>query len=155
MAIQIEERFRPFIEAHRVARLATVDYAGHPYVIPVCYVYDGGAFYTGIDSKPKGVAPRQLQRIRNIQGNPHVALLIDDYSEDWNELAYLHIRGTADILEPDGPRASEHEKAVAALRLKYAQYRAMALEQSPLIRILPSRVHVWSADGSLNTGIQQ
>jgi PPOX class probable F420-dependent enzyme len=153
MAIEIHDAFRQFIEAHRVARLATVNSAGHPSVIPVCYVYDGVAFYSAIDSKPKRVAPGQLQRIRNIQGNPHVSLLIDDYSENWNELGYMHIRGTADIIEPDGSPASEHGRAVAALRLKYTQYHSMTIEQSPLIRILPSRVHVWSADGHLSSAM--
>ena len=68
MAIEIHDAFRQFIETHRVARLATVNSAGHPSVIPVCYVYDGVAFYSAIDSKPKRVAPGQLQRIRTGNG---------------------------------------------------------------------------------------
>jgi PPOX class probable F420-dependent enzyme len=154
MPIEIQDAFKQFIEVHRVARLATVDGAGHPSVIPVCYVYEENAFYSAIDAKPKRVASRQLQRIRNIQGNPRVALLIDDYSEKWNELAYMHVRGTANIVEPAESLASEHRRAVAALRLKYTQYRSMTLEQSPLIRIVPDRIHVWSADGHLSSAPQ-
>lgn len=82
-----------------------------------------------------------------------MSLLIDDYSENWNELGYMHVRGTADIIQPDGSPASEHRKAVAALRLKYTQYHSMTIEQSPLIRILPSRVHVWFADGHLSSAM--
>ena len=149
MAIAIAQAVRQFIEAHRVARLASIDSSGHPAVIPICYVYDGTGFYSAIDAKPKRVAPERLQRIRNIQRNRHVSLLIDDYSENWSELAYVQIRGTADIMEPDESPAAEHRTAVAALRLKYPQYRSMSIDQSWLIRILPSRVHVWSADGHL------
>jgi len=143
---------RQFIETHRVGRLATVDSSGHPAVIPVCFAYDGTALYSAIDAKPKQVPPERLQRIRNIQENPYVSLLIDDYSENWNELAYVQIRGTADIIEPDSSIASAHRRAVAALRLKYAQYRSMSIDQSWVIRILPDRVHVWSADGHLRIG---
>src|SRR5207247_10729832 len=105
------------------------------------------AYNTPMYRKPKRADHAQHQKIRNIQSNPHVSLLIDDYSENWNELGYIHVRATADIIEPDGSPASEHLRAVAALRLKYTQYHSMTIEQSPLIRILPSRVHVWSADG--------
>jgi len=149
MAIHIPEVFRQFIEAHRVGRLATVDRTGHPSVVPVCYVYAGNAFYSAIDDKPKGVTPKQLQRIRNIRVNPHVSLLIDDYLEDWTALAYMHVRGIADIMQPNGSLTSERTSAVTALRLKYVQYRSMPIEQSAIIRIVPSRFHVWSADGHL------
>jgi nitroimidazol reductase NimA-like FMN-containing flavoprotein (pyridoxamine 5'-phosphate oxidase superfamily) len=44
MAIEIEERVLQFINSHRVARLATVDAAGRPSVIPICYIFDGSAF---------------------------------------------------------------------------------------------------------------
>ena len=145
MAIEIEDRVKQFIEAHRVAHLATSDAAGNPSVIPICYIFDGAAFYSAIDDKPKRLVPNQLQRIRNIRANPRVALLIDDYSEDWSELAYVLIRGIAGIIEPDGSSATEHARAIATLRVKYAQYRSMTIEQHPMIRIVPDRVHFWSA----------
>jgi PPOX class probable F420-dependent enzyme len=149
MAGAIAGTVRQFIETHRVGRLATADSSGHPAVVPICYVYDGTVFYSAIDAKPKQVAPERLQRIRNIQRNPHVSLLIDDYSENWNELAYVQIRGTADIIAPDGSMAAEHRRAIDELRLKYAQYRSMSIDQSWVIRILPNRIHAWSADGRL------
>ncbi|MCH8062702.1 MAG: pyridoxamine 5'-phosphate oxidase family protein, partial [Chloroflexi bacterium] len=68
-----------FIRVHRVARLATVDGAGSPHVIPVCYAFDGERLYTALDLKPKRVEGRMLKRVRNILGNPRVSLVIDDY----------------------------------------------------------------------------
>ncbi len=44
-----------FIDAQRVARLATADAEGNPHVIPVCYAFDGERFYTPLDEKPKRV----------------------------------------------------------------------------------------------------
>jgi PPOX class probable F420-dependent enzyme len=143
MAIQIEQRVMEFINAHRVARLATADAVGRPAVIPICYVFDGTSFYSAIDLKPKRPGPKELQRIRNIRVNPNVALVIDDYSENWSELAYVLVHGAAKILEPN-ESIPEQETAIAALRLKYEQYRSMPIHQNPLIKIVPDRVQLWS-----------
>ena len=100
MAIQMEERVIEFINAHRVARLATADALGRPAVIPICYVFDGTSLYSAIDQKPKRGGPKELQRIRNIRVNPNVALVIDDYSENWSQLVYVLVHGIAQIIEP-------------------------------------------------------
>src|SRR5213076_2604807 len=60
---------------------------------------------------PKRVAPERLRRIRNILENPRVALVIDRYSDDWSELAYLLIQGTATLLPPgDADRAAAGDR---------------------------------------------
>jgi PPOX class probable F420-dependent enzyme len=125
----------------RVARLATADARGQPHVIPVCFVVDGQAIYTAIDEKPKQVAARQLRRIRNIAANPRIALIVDHYEEDWRRLRYALVTGTARIVE-DGP---DHARAIALLREKYPQYRAMRLEGRPVLVISPSHVVTWAA----------
>ena len=145
MALEIEERIVEFINSHRVARLATADAAGRPAVVPICYVFNGESFYSAIDKKPKRVDLMQLQRVRNIRVNSHVALVIDDYSEKWSELIYVVIRGVAEIIDPDESISTEHESAVAALRLKYEQYRSMVIDRNPIIKIVPKQVRLWSA----------
>src|SRR5690242_4282105 len=114
MAFEIEERIVQFINSHRVARLATADAAGRPSVVPICYVFDGAVFYSPIDQKPKRVGPMRLQRIRNIRDNPNVALVIDDYSENWAELSYVVVHGLAEIIEPGESSSAEQGAAVAA-----------------------------------------
>ena len=148
MAIKIEERVTKFINAHRVARLATADAVGRPAVIPICYVFDGTSFYSAIDQKPKRVVLTQLQRIRNIRVNPNVALVIDDYSENWSELVYVLVYGVAKIIEPDESASAERATAIGALRSKYEQYRWMVIDQNPIIKIVPNRVRLWSAVSS-------
>src|SRR5262245_41068385 len=145
MSIKIEEHVREFIKAHRVARLATANAAGRPAVIPICYVFDGESFYSAIDQKPKRIDPTQLRRLRNIRVNPNVALVIDDYSEDWSELVYVLIHGVATIIDPDESAPVERATAIAALRSKYEQYRSMAIDRNPLIKIAPNQVRLWSA----------
>ena len=132
-------RVQAFVQGHRVARLATADAAGRPLVLPICYVLVEETLYSPTDAKPKRVPVQRLKRLRNIQANPHVALVIDDYSEDWTQLAYIIMHGTADILT-SGPA---FEQAVAALRQKYPQYQHMPIQENPMIAVQLSRVVGW------------
>jgi PPOX class probable F420-dependent enzyme len=142
MQPDIDDATLLFILEHRVARLATVDGRGRPAVVPICYAFDGEIIYSAIDEKPKAVEPRSLKRVRNIEANPHVSLVIDDYSEDWGELRWVLISGVAEIISPG---AGEHERAVRLLRDKYPQYRSMAIDEKILIRIRPVRIKRWGA----------
>jgi len=125
-----------------VGRLATADRAGQPHVVPVCYAYAAGSFYIALDAKPKRVAHERLKRVRNILDNPQAALVIDHYDEDWSALAYLLVRGTAALLPPGDP---EHARAVELLRARYPQYRAMPIDQQPMIMIRVESVVAWGA----------
>lgn len=66
--------------------MATVDANGRPVVIPIVYAFDG-RLYTPIDARRKREEAMRLRRVQNIQANPHVAAVVDHYSENWNELA--------------------------------------------------------------------
>ncbi len=130
-----------FAAESRVARLATVDDAGSPHVVPVCYATDGRTYYSPIDAKPKRTPPERLKRVRNIKENPRVALLIDHYEEDWTRLRFVMVQGRAELLQ-DG---AEWRTARALLEAKYAQYQALPLGSSGLvIKIVPDHVVRWS-----------
>lgn len=132
-----------FLMSHRVGRLATVSGTGQPHVVPVCYAFDGALLYTPIDEKPKRVGAGELRRIRNLRDNPQVSLVVDDYDEDWTKLAFVIVRGRAEIVE----RGDERSEALALLREKYPQYRAMALEDRPLLVIASESVAAWGRVG--------
>jgi PPOX class probable F420-dependent enzyme len=138
-----EPRIIEFVTAARVARMATADTGAAPHAIPICYWFDGTNFYFAIDEKPKRATGTGLKRMRNIAGNPRVALIIDHYEEDWAQLAYVLVHGQARVVED----SEEYMLALRHLRDKYRQYRAMALspERNPIVRIEPERVHVWGA----------
>jgi PPOX class probable F420-dependent enzyme len=126
----------------RVARLATLDANGRPHIVPICFVFDGSAFYTALDEKPKRVAPERLARLRNIRAQSRVALLIDEYKENWSQLWYALIRGKAKLL-PSSARV-ERARAILRLRRKYRQYaRGMLTDAAPVIRIEPERITTW------------
>ncbi len=133
-------REEAFLSRQRVGRLATAGADNQPHVVPVCYVYHQDAIYSPLDEKPKSVGYRELRRVRNILENGNAAVVVDHYSEEWSDLGYVLARGRADLLEP---AEKGHESAIGALRTKYPQYRAMALELRPLIRVTPERVTSW------------
>jgi PPOX class probable F420-dependent enzyme len=129
-----------FVEQCRVGRLATVDQAGEAYVVPVCYACDGKRFFTPIDEKPKR-RDRPLKRVRNIQETGRATIVIDHYDDDdWSNLAWLMIRGTAEVIRPGHPL---HTGAVKLLRARYRQYVAMDLESAEIIVLSPDRITGW------------
>jgi len=132
---------KEFVEKLRVARLGTADENGTPYLVPVCYAFDGSThFYTPLDEKPKRVPGTKLRRVRNIEARHEATLLVDQYADDWSQLGYVLIHGHAELIAPTDER---HRRAVALLRERYVQYKSMALEQYPLIMITPQRITAW------------
>ena len=119
--------------------MATADADGAPHAVPICYAFDGSHLYSVIDLKPKRVAARGLKRVRNILANPRVAIVIDDYDEEWERLAYVLIHGPAEVLE----EGEEQRRAVTLLREKYQQYRDMDIEGATVIKVTVERVIPW------------
>lgn len=138
----LTEPQRGFLARARVGHLATADAQGAPHLIPVCFVVETTSLYITVDEKPKRT-DIPLKRIRNIQENPQVAFTIDRWDEDWTRLAWLMLRGPAEILT-DG---TEHDRAQALLRTKYPQYRTMAIEALPVIALRIRRVLGWGDPG--------
>jgi PPOX class probable F420-dependent enzyme len=130
------------LEEARVARLATLDAKYGPHIVPVCFVYDGRVFYSAVDRKPKRVAPERLARLRHITASPQIALIVDEYHEDWGQLWYILVRGKAQLIPK--PAHQERDQAIRQLRAKYPQYTAAMLpDDSPVIRITPERITSW------------
>ena len=134
-----------FIERARVARLATVDYTSKPHLVPVVFVFDGNHYFIPIDKKKKTVKPQRLKRIKNIQDNPNVALLIDKYSEDWTKLAFVMIQGKASIITSRTQGNIPVQEAYKRLTRKYKQYQKIGLSEMCII-IKPEKVASWGAN---------
>jgi len=136
---RLSPRASRLVRAARVAHLATADARGQPLVIPICFVYDGKEFFSPIDEKPKRTI--RLKRLRNLQENPKLSLVIDRYNEDWRRLAYVLITGEGKVLF----RGNKHRRAVRLLRRKYSQYRDMVIQVRPLIVVIPRKVKIWGS----------
>jgi PPOX class probable F420-dependent enzyme len=146
---------REFLSGARRAILATIDGAGRPRLVPICFVVGdplaAPRIYTPLDEKPKRSAnPHELERVRDIVKRPDVSILVDRWSEDWAQLGWLRLQGEASLIEPgDSPAIAEHTAAVTALRAKYPQYATHRLEGRPIVRIVIERSRSW---GNLEGG---
>ena len=140
---KLSEEVRRFLEAARVAHLATADREGAPSVVPICFQVREPWLFSVIDEKPKRVAGHRLRRVRNLLENPRIAVVVDRWAEDWSRLGWVLLRGRGELLEP----GDAHAAALVLLREKYPQYRAMKLEQSLLIRMEIESVRAWGSLG--------
>ena len=134
----LNEAQRRFLARSRIAHLATADRIGMPHLVPVCFCVEAYSLYITADEKPKRTDVA-LKRIRNIMENPAVAVTVDRWDEDWTRLAWVMLRGPADILF-GGP---EHNAAQDQLRQRYPQYRTMNLTPLPVIALRIQRVLSW------------
>jgi PPOX class probable F420-dependent enzyme len=135
----LTEEQRQFLDAQRVARLATADAGGRPHVIPICFVRTGETVYLTIDEKPKRKSATPLKRIANIRENPFVALVVDHYEDDWSQLGWVMVQGRAEVLGS----GDEHDRAQASLRARYRQLGDMRIEALPVIAIRIEHAASW------------
>ena len=132
---------RALFTRSRVARLATVDRASIPHLVPVTFaVIDGpGAASSSevivfaVDHKPKSTTA--LRRLENIAANPRVCFLVDHYDDNWEQLWWVRADAEAGVLQ-----GSVRDNAVSALVAKYPQYR----EHPPGGTVVGSAVVRWS-----------
>lgn len=140
---------RAFLETARRAVLVTIALDGRARPVPICFALDAQRplLYTPIDEKPKAVDdPSRLARVRDVERDPRVAVLVDRWDEDWNGLAWLRAQGRAALLRPEDG-AAEHAVAITELCAKYPQYASHDLESRPVIRIAIERATSWGNVG--------
>ncbi len=124
---------KDFVEAARVARLATTDAKSIPHNVPICPLLDNGKLYFGTEAGAK--------KVRNITANANVALIFDDYTEAWERLAGIMIQGQARIV-----RTREFREIRRKIYTKYPQYQSIAPMtdgNSAIIEIIPQKKFSW------------
>jgi PPOX class probable F420-dependent enzyme len=133
---------RELLADARRATLGTVGPEGRPRLVPICFIVLEDVLWTPLDEKPKAVAdPHALARVRDIEARSEVAVLVERWSEDWTELAWLRLRGRAAVIESDQVPSG----IVQALRDKYPQYERHDLEHRPVIRVELDTATSWFA----------
>jgi len=139
--LKLNQKTKTLIKRAKVARLATVDQKSHPYVVPVVFVFHENSFFIPLDEKVKTVNARKLKRVKNIEKNPNVTLLIDEYQNDWKKLFFLMIHGKATVI--DGKNTKLMDKIHKLLISKYPQYKKICVGNS-CIKINPTKVTFWN-----------
>jgi PPOX class probable F420-dependent enzyme len=108
---------------------------GAPHLVPIVFAVDGDTIYSAVDGKPK--RSRNLRRLANIAAEPRVSVLVDAYSPDWSRLWWVRADGICTVVDSS-------ERAAAALRAKYPQYRQVPLD-GPFLHIAVTRWSSWDA----------
>jgi nitroimidazol reductase NimA-like FMN-containing flavoprotein (pyridoxamine 5'-phosphate oxidase superfamily) len=123
---------KDFIAAAPVCRIATVRPGGEPHVIPVCPVFDGDRTVY-VDLGPDSVTAVALRSA------PRVAVLFDEYHDDWAQLRKVLLRCTAEAV--NGP---EQARAWERIRAKFPQYTTVDWEPRLTMAL---RVEGWVQEG--------
>ncbi len=134
MAYRLRGKELAFVRAQRVARLATVSEAMEPHNVPVCAVAIGGKLFFASEAGAR--------KVKNIRSNPRVALVFDEYHEDWTKLRGIMVVGKATIIE----KGATFHRARLALYRKYRQYRKIEpIEEgeSVIVAVTPERTFTW------------
>lgn len=135
-----------YLRNARIARLATVDRLNSIHIVPVVFAISGSRIYFVVDLKAKKEG-RQLKRIRNISETKKAALLIDNYSENWEKLSFLLIHCSARVIDK-GENLKEKLLAAKKLKEKYSQYAYQGyfpddINESIFVRLEPQKAVFW------------
>src|SRR5215470_7361004 len=111
--MKLTTKEKEFAECVRVARAATVGSDNVPHNVPVCPVFEKNKIYFGTE--------KTARKVRNIQSNPSVTVVFDDYTEAWDFLRGVMFQGKARIL-----KAREFRQLRKKIYEKYSQYEESA-----------------------------
>jgi PPOX class probable F420-dependent enzyme len=133
-----ETEARRRVASASVARLASVRPDGAPHVVAITFAMEGDSIWFAVDHKRKRTPA--LQRLANIEAEPRVSLLVDEYGDDWSALWWVRVDGVGRVrADPEGIA-----RAALLLATKYEQYRDRP-PQGPAVEVTSLRWTGWSA----------
>ena len=134
--MKIKTKEKDFAESLRVARVATVASDGVPNNVPVCPLFDKNKIYFGTE--------RSARKVRNIDDNPNVTVVFDEYSEAWNYIRGIMVQGKARIVN-----AKEFRQIRKKIYAKYSQYEQSSPlneRDSAIVEVTPERKFSWGIE---------
>jgi nitroimidazol reductase NimA-like FMN-containing flavoprotein (pyridoxamine 5'-phosphate oxidase superfamily) len=132
------EEIADFLSGPVVARIATIDEAGMPYITPVWQEWDGEALW---------IVPREKSAwVKHIHVNPHVAA---SCALDNKPYTRVLMRGTAEIVSGPEPLGGQCLEVASRMALRYLgelgpQYLVPTYDRPRyLIKIVPHSIISW------------
>ena len=120
--------------------LATVHRTRGVDLVPVVYALDGTRILVPVDTV-KQKRTTDLQRTRNLRADPRCALLVEHYSEDWEELWWVRVHARGSPCSPDALDAARN-----VLAARHPRYLAEGSVVAALV-LEPVTVTGWAAAG--------
>ena len=108
-------------------------------MLPVTFALCGGRLVSAVDHKRKQRHGEHLARVRWLRARPAAALTVDEYAEDWTQLAWVQALGDVEILD-----AAAATDEIAALVGRYDPYRTRP-PAGPVLALAPERLLWWRA----------
>ena len=107
-------------------------------VVPVVFAGDSVRLYLPVDTlKPK--RSTLLQRVANIEADPRCVLLVEHYSDNWDELWWVRVHGRASVCTSD-----DLETARSVLAARHPRYEQPGSVVSALV-LVPETTSGWQA----------
>jgi len=132
--MRLKKAEREYLMFQRVCRLATVGRNGRPHNVPVCPILDRDRIYFG--------SAADAVKVQNIQGNPQVALVYDEYTEAWAGLKGILVWGTARVVVA-GPTFRRIQRLLYLRFPQYEGYAAIQEKDSAVVEVTPTRTFSW------------
>jgi PPOX class probable F420-dependent enzyme len=115
--------------------LATVHPERGVDAVPVVFALDGDRVVLPVDTV-KAKTTTRLQRLENVARDPRCVLLVDHYDDDWSQLWWVRVHGTARVV--DGR---------AGALTRFPAYREEGAVTATIV-LTPSAVTGWRAGTS-------
>jgi nitroimidazol reductase NimA-like FMN-containing flavoprotein (pyridoxamine 5'-phosphate oxidase superfamily) len=134
--VRLKKPIETLLTRERICRVATTGRNGVPQVVPVCHLVVDGKIYFASGGKARKVAHLRI--------NPHAAITVDLYAEDWSNLKGVMVQGTTALIER-GPR---WKKIRRLLYEKYPQYPEEAAlgKGDVIVEVTPRHVFSWGLE---------
>jgi nitroimidazol reductase NimA-like FMN-containing flavoprotein (pyridoxamine 5'-phosphate oxidase superfamily) len=134
--MKLTAKEKDFVQCLRVARVATVASDSVPHNVPVCPLFENNKIYFGTE--------RGARKMRNIEVNPNVTVVFDDYTEAWEYIRGVMFQGKARIVN-----AKEFRQFRKKIYAKYSQYERrspLGDRDSVIVEVTPTRKFSWGIE---------
>ena len=134
--MKLTAKEKDFVQCLRVARVATVASDSVPHNVPVCPLLENNKIYFGTE--------RGARKMRNIEGNPNVTVVFDDYTEAWDYIRGVMFQGKARVVN-----AKEFRQFRKKIYAKYSQYERrspLGDRDSAIVEVTPTRKFSWGIE---------
>ena len=135
--MRLKKSLAKLIAWERVCRVATASPKGVPHVVPVGHVLVDGKLCFG--------SGRGARKIKDLRANPHVAVTVDLYSDDWTNLKGVMIQGRAALIER-GPRFRSIRRRLYEKYPQYPDEAGLEEKDAVVVEITPERVFSWGVE---------
>jgi nitroimidazol reductase NimA-like FMN-containing flavoprotein (pyridoxamine 5'-phosphate oxidase superfamily) len=134
--MKLTAKEKDFVQCLRVARVATVASDNVPHNVPVCPLFENNKIYFGTE--------RGARKMRNIEVNPNVTVVFDDYTEAWEYIRGVMFQGKARVVN-----AKEFRQFRKKIYAKYSQYERrspLGDRDSAIVEVTPTRKFSWGIE---------